>query len=452
MSTCVQLDRVESEVDRSATRYRGVALTTASSILSRAVALITVLVTVPLALRFLGLERYGLWMTITSFVLFLSAADLGLGNGLAITIAEADGRNDARIAQQCISSAFFALSAIGAIAILLLAAVYRHVPWDWLYNARSTLARSEVRSATCVLAVCTAVSLPFGIVARVQLGYQKGYRGDLWLSVGNSMALVVIVVFIRMGLGLPWLVLAVGGCPLLASGINWSVQFLHTTPWLRPRLGLIDWSVTCRLAGLGGMFFIQQCFGLTYYLSDNLVISHVLGNAEVAKFSVEQRFFSVGLLSQYVMLPLWPAFREAITRGDTTWARLTLGRALRLNLLIGGGGGLLLLAASHWILKRWAGMETPGIDGMKVGFVLWIVLVGYIATMNAFLNQPGVMKRYLLIFGASTILAVGLKVLCVARFGAAGAVWATIAGYGIAFVVPSYRLAQSWLNTVARNE
>ncbi|HEX3524994.1 MAG TPA: hypothetical protein VHT52_23270 [Stellaceae bacterium] len=69
-------------------------LTTLASTLARAIGLLTTLVTVPLAIRYLGGERYGLWMTITSLIAMIGFLDLGIGNALIGAIAEAQARND----------------------------------------------------------------------------------------------------------------------------------------------------------------------------------------------------------------------------------------------------------------------------------------------------------------------------------------------------------------------
>lgn len=442
MSPCAITAAPEERDKRSSLRYKRIAFTTASSICAKAVVLIAALITVPMTLHYLGPERYGLWMTLTSLVLFLTSADLGIGNGLTITLAEADGADDQELARQSVSSGFFALAALATCVLGLLAVSYGRIRWDHLYNTISALASREAGVATTALIACTAISLPIGIVSRVQLGYQKGYLSDLWLAFGNCLSLIAILIIIRTGVGLPWLVVAVAGCPVLTSSANWIVQFCHLTPTLRPSLGLVDRKTTVRLLKLGSMFFVQQCLGLTYYLSDNLIISHMLGSARVAEFAVVQRLFSIGLLSQYIMLPMWPACREAMTRGDTAWADKTLRHALRLNVMIGGGGGVVLLLASRWLLYRWAHVTVPDIDALRLGFAAWIVVVGYIAVMNAFLNQPGVMKRHLFIFGTATVLAVLLKPLFLRHWGSAGVVWATVAAYSLAYVIPAYRLAK----------
>ena len=60
---------------RSQERYRRAALTMLSSLAARSVSILTVLISVPLTLGYLGVERYGLWMTISSVIAMLVFAD-----------------------------------------------------------------------------------------------------------------------------------------------------------------------------------------------------------------------------------------------------------------------------------------------------------------------------------------------------------------------------------------
>ena len=76
-------------VDRSTERYRRVVLTATGSLVARGVTALTMLVSVPLTVGYLGAERYGMWMTISSLITFFSFVDLGIGNGLVNSIADA---------------------------------------------------------------------------------------------------------------------------------------------------------------------------------------------------------------------------------------------------------------------------------------------------------------------------------------------------------------------------
>lgn len=80
--------------DRSHERYRLAALYGSAVLLAKIVSVVTSLITVRLAIRYLGSERYGMWLTISSIVLMLGSADLGMSSGLVNIVADALGRED----------------------------------------------------------------------------------------------------------------------------------------------------------------------------------------------------------------------------------------------------------------------------------------------------------------------------------------------------------------------
>ena len=430
-----------SERDRSRHRYKRATINGITSLLSKLVVLTTTIVSVPLTYRYLGTERYGLWMTITSFVLFLGFADLGVGNGLTASIAAANGRDDRQEARREVSCGFFLLMMIATALVIGLAIFYPMIPWANLYGAKTALAGREAGPASVVLILCTALSMPVGTVLRIQLGYQEGYIGDLWNAGGNLLALAGIVVATHLHGSLPLLVCAVTGAPLLATTMNCMVQFFYVRPWLRPRLALFDSKAALHLASVGSLFFVQQCFGLIYYVSDYIVISRVMGAAYVANYAVLQRIFSIGLVAQYFMLPLWPAIGEAIARCDFVWARRIVRQAIAFSIGLGIVCGAILLLLSRYLMKHWSGIDLGAIDLTRLGFAVWVVLVGYVAAMNAILNQPAVMRRHLVFFGSASIISLLLKIEFARRGSLAGVIWATTLGFGLFYVVPATRLA-----------
>ena len=111
---------------RTRERHRRLLLTTFASVGGRLVALLTVLISVPMAANYLGTERYGLWAAIGSLIALLSFADLGIGSGLLNAITECHGRDDMDAARQYVASAVAMLT---GVAILLGLAFVCMYPW-----------------------------------------------------------------------------------------------------------------------------------------------------------------------------------------------------------------------------------------------------------------------------------------------------------------------------------
>jgi hypothetical protein len=61
--------------------------------------------------------------------------------------------------------------------------------------------------------------------------------------------------------------------------------------------------------------------------------------------------------------------------------------------------------------------------------------------MNAILNQPGVMRRHLVLFGSAALASLALKIAFARHGSLAGVVWGTVIGYGVIYVVPAALLA-----------
>src|SRR5436190_14295296 len=117
---------------RARERWRRVLVTAAAAFASRGIGILTLLVTVPLTLHYLGPERYGLWMTISSVIALLGFADLGLGNGLVNALAAAHGRDNHAEARALVSNAFFLLAAIAAALGTLFLVSYPWISWAGL--------------------------------------------------------------------------------------------------------------------------------------------------------------------------------------------------------------------------------------------------------------------------------------------------------------------------------
>ena len=75
---------------------------------ARALSSLLTLVSLPLAVRYLGAERYGVWATVVSVAVWVNLLDLGIANSLTNLISQAYARQDrteaATSLQQCAGS------------------------------------------------------------------------------------------------------------------------------------------------------------------------------------------------------------------------------------------------------------------------------------------------------------------------------------------------------------
>lgn len=423
---------------RAAERYRRAAWSTVASVAARLVALGVTLVTLPLALGYLGPERYGVWATISALAAMLTFADLGLGNGLMNAVADANGRDDRAAARTAVSSAFFILAALAVVGVALFAAAYGSVPWAAIVNASGGLAVAEAAPTMFVVFLCFAVSLPLGLIQRIQYGYQEGFLASLWAALGSIIGLVGLVAAIRAAAGLPWLVLAVMGGPVLAAALNGLVVFSGRHADLRPRFSLATKQVAFRLMRVGSLFFVLQLAVAVAYQADVVVAARILGPAAAAEYSVALRlFFLAPTLLTMVFLPLWPAYGEAITRGDLAWVRRTLVRSTAVGIAATTIGSAILLVAGREILRIWVGPVFDPPFMLLLGMALWAVVSTAFTSIAMLLNAATVMKFQVVVASIMASVSIVASVALASRFGVSGIIWGTLLAYLVCAALPT---------------
>jgi O-antigen/teichoic acid export membrane protein len=442
-----------SEEGRASERKRKLALTVLAAAVAKSIQLTTVLLSVPLTLPYLGSERYGMWMTISSCIVVLNFADLGLGLGLLNAIAAAHGHDDRQAARRAVSSAFFMLLSTCALLAIAFTIVYPSVPWARVFNVHSPLATAEAGPSTAVFVGCFLLNLLVGIVGRIQLGYQEGYRNSLWEACGNLLGLLLLIVAIRSECGLPYLTAAVAGTPVLATVCNGALLIGVNRPWLRPSLSNVSTGCASEILQQGLLFLVLQVAFTLQAASDNILIAHVLGPDAVPEYSVAARLFGViGAVLAMGLGPLWPAYGEALARNDVTWIRGTFARSVKLTLLMSASTALVLAVCGKGIIRVWAGEAVIPSALLLTSLAVWTVLGGVGNAVGTFLNGVNALRIQVLCACLSVPAAIAAKVVGLLIFGTAGVVLGTIAVYLLVTVIPVIIYLRKLLISMAKSE
>jgi O-antigen/teichoic acid export membrane protein len=405
---------------RSKERLRRAGLTTFSTGWAKAIAQIIALVTVPLTFNYLGPERYGLWMVLGSIIAAMGVADLGIGNGLLNAISDAYGKDDHRLARECVTSAFMLMLGIAIFLTLLGMVAYPFIPWMRLFNVTSSAMAAEGSRALVILFFWFVVNIPLGVIGRAQAGLQKGYLPQLIGSFGSVLTLLALLLVIRSHGSLAWLVFASTVGSILGIIINAFVLF-REHPWLMPTLSSYSAVTAKRLLKLGLMFFVLQCAVAISFTSDNIVITQILGAAAVAAYAVPQKLFNflqsvVGL----AIYPLWPAYGEAIARGDVAWVRRVFLGSLWLVLGITVPLSAAMVLACPWILRVFFGKSLHASTALLVVLAVWVVIYAIGVVTSILLNGAGVLREQIVVVIISSISNLLLSVFLTRRFGVMG--------------------------------
>ena len=224
-------------------------------------------------------------------------------------------------------------------------------------------------------AICFALNLPAGAIQRTQLALQEGFLTDLWQLLGSVMTLLSLLLGIWFRVGLPILVLAIAGAPVLATALNGIFFFGIRRPDLRPRWRLASLHTVKQIMSVGGLFFVLQIVVSLAFSADGFVVARATGAVNVPEYVIPQRMFSLITMAITMFLtPLWPAYAEAKSRGDGAWVKHTLYKSMTIALSISSIAAIGLLIVSRGLIHWWAGPTINPPMVLLAGLAVWTVM------------------------------------------------------------------------------
>jgi O-antigen/teichoic acid export membrane protein len=407
--------------DRGVERIRRARLTSVTSIAAQAITLATSVLSIPLTVGYLGVERYGVWLTLNSLIAWLAVSDLGFGgNALVTAMADASGMEDREWSRQLAATAFWALAAIAAILVLIAIPTVVLVPWERVFNV-SRIPLTELRGAVAVSLAGFLIGFPATAAVAIYHGRQEGYLGNAWAIAASVFSLGALLLITRVQGGLPHLVTALWGTRLLVSVLGAAYLFVWHAPWLRPSPRSVTRRALRRLSRLGVRFLVAQLAGIGMFQSQPIIVTQLLGPAPLAVFSIAQRVLTAPLLLvQAFTLPLMAPYAEALARGDAGWIRRTLIQSTK----TATAGSLCLVAVlvplTRPLIRFWVGPSLMPATAVVLLLGAYVVVAGIVTPASVMLYGMGRAGRQALYASANAVATVVLGILLTRFWGLAG--------------------------------
>jgi O-antigen/teichoic acid export membrane protein len=371
-----------------------------------------------------------------------------LSNGLVTVISEANGKRDRDTAIRAVSTSFFALLGLAALLCTMIAATAPLIPWARLLNLTNSHLAPQVTATVVWFAVIQIANVPALVSQKIQIGYQEMYWTNTWLMLGSVFSFLGVLFAAWKGLTLVQFIILFSLGPLLAQIIGSYVLFVKLRPWLAPRLSAFQWDCLKYLGGTGGIFVMLQFLGVLGTYSDQIVLTRYLGLAAVAEYSLAQRLFSGASIIQFFLLPLWPAFGEALASRDHVWVRMALRRTVWISIGLATISASLIAFVVPAISTRWVPQIHQASPLLLVAFVATAMTAAYGGAMSVFLNNRKTLRPQLGFYAIASFAALIAKVWLVKSLGISGVLWGTVLGYGLFYTYPAWRLAQKTVDNL----
>jgi len=347
------------------------------------------LLLVPMTLTYLNQARYGVWITLSSIMGWVSLMDIGLGNGLRNEFAKALALNNRDLARAQISTTYACVAAIVAVIIGAFFIVNPFLRWSAILNTPPQM-EGELHRLAAVVFVFFCLRLLFGLISTVLLADQKPARSNLLEVLASLLALGGVYALTRLAEGsLFWLGVVISGSaaavPLVANFWLFGGRYRALAP--SPRF--VQPGRARALVLLGVQFFLLQIAGTVIFATSNIVITQFFGPTEVVPYNIAFKYYGVALMAFTVVItPFWSAFTDAHTRGDTVWITMALGK-LKMAWVILAAALVVMTLCAHAAYAFWVGTTVTVPLALSLAMCAYVLIVAWSTIFAYFINGTG---------------------------------------------------------------
>lgn len=166
------------------------------SLIIKGVSIIVSLLLVPITLGYVSSELYGIWLTISSVMVWLGFFDIGFTLGLKNKLAEAIALNDWQKGKALVSTTYFIMVIIFVPLCLILELLVPFVDWGSFLNVNASY-NAEIMKALYILIACFCIQMIVNVLIAVVAAFQKVAFSSSFPVIGNILSLCIIYILTK---------------------------------------------------------------------------------------------------------------------------------------------------------------------------------------------------------------------------------------------------------------
>lgn len=410
-------------------RSRAMSLAVLSSVVSKGGNALLMLISVPLAFRLLGEERFGVYGVVQTLMWFITMSDLGMGPGIMRRIAGAVAKGSRADETKIVSCGFFITLGFVIVAAAFFASLMLSVPVTTLFGQGFASVEAELTRNIWVAIGMFLIMLLISMLERSREGYQEIYVSNAIGGVANVVAAAVLYFGIGQHPSVMFLILSVYGAQLVTGVVN-SGLMMRKRPWLFPRWAQVERRLCGQMMGEGFALFVAGTLSpVLQREGTKWLLGQDEGPAAVGRYTIliQLGFFLYGFVLT-VSRPLWPAIADAAARKDFDWIRMARARMVRVFLSLATLTAIAFTVCGPWLADHWLHkhVELKRLD--FTFFSISFILMVWSHLHYVILAGMGQLRRPAMVLALETVATLGLAWLGISHYGLSGALAGMAAG------------------------
>lgn len=373
-------------------RTKNVSVNIVYSLIVKSLNILINLLIVPVSLNVLDNTQYGIWMTLTSVISWISMFDIGLGNGLRNVLSKELAVSNSKESQNYVSTTYFLLGIITIVLTLLFLPLNNFIDWTIIFNTSYSY-KNELSQLVKIVFCLFFVKLTIQTIKIILIADQRSAYSNLLETLGNGLGLLVIYLLSRFSD--PSLIefgTIFTGVPIVVFIIFSVFLFSGKYKSIKPRFKYVKIKYSKLLLNTGFQFFIIQFAVVVIFQTSNILVAQFFSPEEVTPYNIAFKYFGViPMLWAIIMMPMWSAFTHALALKDFIWMKKTM-KKLNILMILFFVLSLFMIPLGSDIIAIWTNDRISISTNMLVVFSIYAIINIWNNTYSYFLNGVGFVK------------------------------------------------------------
>lgn len=397
-----------------------------ASLVIKAVAIVLGFIKVPILIAYLAPEKYGVWLTISSIILWVNYFDLGLGNGLRNKFAESRSLNDLGRSQKLVSTAYASITVLVMGIFVIGVPLIFLLDWNVILNV-SSIENQELQYSVAIVFFMFVLRLIFHLITAILKADQRPAISDLFLPISSVVSIVLIILvryFTEDSLFLASVVVSMPPTVILFFA---NIYFFRKDyKQLCPSWRRVEKDFVKDIYSLGIKFFAIQMGALILFGSSNIILTQVLNPEAVTIYNVAEKYFQLPLMFYTIILtPFWSAITDAYTKQEFEWIKNSMNRLFLISIIFTLGIFFMLLM-SNFAFNIWLGGSVIIPIHLSIMLAIKNSLLLILSPYSTFLAGVGKLSLDLRILLFKTIFYLPVAIFLSQQMGVLGLALALI--------------------------
>ncbi len=344
---------------------------------------------VPVALDFLDIEAYGLWLTLSSFIGWFSILDIGFGNGLRNKIIETSSTPKKELVKGYVSTAYVSVGILCIVSQLIFITLNHFIDWSKFFNVSASYSQELSFLMPLIFGFFSfhfLVKLVFSIYIA---DMNQSFQGKI-IFITQLAVLICIWFFVKINLGgiflfafinvfIPFIIL------LIINISAFKKKYLNYSPTFK----YFNKDLFYEISNLSLKFFLIQISGIVIFSTDSFMISRFFNVKEVVPFQVAFKYFNITvIIFSIISTSFLTAISKSHSLGDFKWIKSSMYTLVKISIFLSSISLIQLLIANK-AYSIWTHEKIDVPVQVSVYMMVYQVILILITPFTIYLNATG---------------------------------------------------------------